>query len=81
MKGTRGFSLFLGVGQNEKSSSTSSLKCVYLCWFVCRVLGKKVVVVRVVVVSRRDRWGRTKLGDSLDSLARSSFAYLVFNVL
>lgn len=38
------------------------------------------VVVRVVVVSRRDRWGRTKLGDSLDSLARSSFAYLVFNV-
>lgn len=40
-----------------------------------------VVVVRVVVVSRRDRWGRTKLGDSLDSLARSSFAYLVFNVL
>lgn len=35
MKGTRGFSLFLGVGQNEKSSSTSSLKCVYLCVGLC----------------------------------------------
>lgn len=44
VKGTRGFSLFLGVGQNEKSSSTSSLKCVYLCWFLCvEFLGKKVL--------------------------------------